>query len=556
MAIDGWKALPVRGVATTSPQKYKGAYLNLPALGRQNGCPPPAATVFSSRGRRVPAICALLLLLAGDVESNPGPRPHYPCAVCDTNVGQNAIYCKECAKWCHRRCTRTGVLPSTSAHLMCPKCEHPRNVPPLMSANPPPPRPPNASPMRSKKDYPSKPNVRMQLKILQLNVNGLNARIQELRQLVNDHHVDVLMLQETKLSKDKPTPKINGYRCIREDRNDFGGGLAIYVSAEVPVADTISDLKSKCADSHTEIMSCKVGSSLNLVNLYLPPRTAGYDPDLTFLSDIENCIIGGDLNAHSPVWSSAPEDTRGSKIQEDLEQLFCLNNPQMHTRTPYIANHSRTSPDATFCSADLALHSEWTVLTDTSSDHNPIIVNVGFQYECVNTRKVFVNYKKADWEAFTKESENLIGEYTFNGNLIEADTKLRNAITKASKHNVPAGKVPNFNPNFTQEIKDLVEERNRLKAQTPLIPDLVSRVKELNKTIKGKLQEQKKENFNEYVASLNRKTKLKDYWTKVRAIFHSKDPEPNPPPKIDLDGKIPSEKEVATGLVKYYSEIR
>ena len=37
LAIDGWKALPVRGVATTSPQKYKGAYLNFPALGRQSG---------------------------------------------------------------------------------------------------------------------------------------------------------------------------------------------------------------------------------------------------------------------------------------------------------------------------------------------------------------------------------------------------------------------------------------------------------------------------------------------------------------------------------------
>ena len=70
-----------------------------------------------------------------------------------------------------------------------------------------------------------------------------------------------------------------------------------------------------------------------------------------------------------------------------------------------------------------------------------------------------------------------------------------------------------------------------------------------------KLQDQKAEKFREYVSSTNRTTNLKQYWTKIRAIQKSKDPEPNPPPKISLDGKIPSEMETAMKLVCYYAEV-
>ena len=48
----------------------------------------------------------LLLVLAGDVHSNPGP-PSYPCSVCFKNVtSQGTSYmCTRCSHWVHLRCS-------------------------------------------------------------------------------------------------------------------------------------------------------------------------------------------------------------------------------------------------------------------------------------------------------------------------------------------------------------------------------------------------------------------------------------------------------------------
>ena len=139
--------------------------------------------------------------------------------------------------------------------------------------------------------------------------------------------------------------------------------------------------------------------------------------------------------------------------------------------------------------------------------------------------------------------------------MTKGELKLRYAINQASAHNIPAGRVPQFNPNHTEEISQLIEERYQTKATIPPTAETISKIAERNAKIRKKLDEQKTANFNEFVSSTNRRTKLKEYWRKVRAIFHSKDPEPNPPPKITLDGKVPTQKETATKLVCYYSDI-
>ena len=49
----------------------------------------------------------LLLILAGDININPGPRPvKYLCGVCSKAVkwGQQAIECEECTIWYHKDC--------------------------------------------------------------------------------------------------------------------------------------------------------------------------------------------------------------------------------------------------------------------------------------------------------------------------------------------------------------------------------------------------------------------------------------------------------------------
>ena len=58
------------------------------------------------RGRAA-LVIALLIILSGDVELNPGPKNlKYPCSVCNNEVKKNqeALKCTECKKWSHRTC--------------------------------------------------------------------------------------------------------------------------------------------------------------------------------------------------------------------------------------------------------------------------------------------------------------------------------------------------------------------------------------------------------------------------------------------------------------------
>ena len=75
-------------------------------------------------------LCALLLLRAGDVETNPGPRQlKYPCQICHLACkrGQCAVNCDSCRLWYHKECMLMGdgvfdYLNGTDASWVCCSC--------------------------------------------------------------------------------------------------------------------------------------------------------------------------------------------------------------------------------------------------------------------------------------------------------------------------------------------------------------------------------------------------------------------------------------------------
>jgi hypothetical protein len=56
----------------------------------------------------------MLLLLLSGIEPNAGPRPpKYPCGVCKQavkNMGQRALACDDCDKWCHKSCLEMNTI--------------------------------------------------------------------------------------------------------------------------------------------------------------------------------------------------------------------------------------------------------------------------------------------------------------------------------------------------------------------------------------------------------------------------------------------------------------
>ena len=54
--------------------------------------------------------------------------------------------------------------------------------------------------------------------------------------MLNDHHIDVIVLSETRLDRtiSDSEVSISGYNIFRKDRNLIRGGVAIYVKASLP----------------------------------------------------------------------------------------------------------------------------------------------------------------------------------------------------------------------------------------------------------------------------------------------------------------------------------
>ena len=81
--------------------------------------------------------------------------------------------------------------------------------------------------------------------ILQVNINGLRNKLEELKLLIHDTHADIITIQETKLTPKANTPKVHNFTTVRADRlHKAGGGLITLIR------DNITDIPSTINTQH------------------------------------------------------------------------------------------------------------------------------------------------------------------------------------------------------------------------------------------------------------------------------------------------------------------
>ena len=84
----------------------------------------------------------VLLILAGDTELNPGPRPlKYPCLICKKAAkwGQDCLQCDQCDGWYHVNCMVMSpevydACANTSLTWICCECGLPNISPSLFNS--------------------------------------------------------------------------------------------------------------------------------------------------------------------------------------------------------------------------------------------------------------------------------------------------------------------------------------------------------------------------------------------------------------------------------------
>lgn len=211
------------------------------------------------------------------------------------------------------------------------------------------------------------------LKFMQ--INGQRARLvmAEIRKVMDDEDIDVLLLQEPYNFKGE----VRGFADLRVVST--GGDLCM-VAIVVRNTDVTVTRLSTLMNSH---VACTVidwwGGSLCVVSEYCQfghdiQSYLGYLDILMGKLEGKHIILGMDANAKSTVWFSGYTDHRGSLLEELAQQhrLLCVNTPG----NPFTFStvNGESNVDVTFVTsscyniiADWDVHDTW-----TTSDHRAI----------------------------------------------------------------------------------------------------------------------------------------------------------------------------------------
>ena len=149
------------------------------------------------------------------------------------------------------------------------------------------------------------------IKIMQFNIDSLLSKLEELKAMVKEKEIDVLLIQETKMiSKDK-LPKIPGFTVLRQDRPQLvgnegnrGGGLLIGIKSNIPYKKVNIEIRED-PDNFTEWLTVEIPTRANrrirLTNIYIPPMNTvvedSFSPEKWPCKEFD--LILGDINAHS-----------------------------------------------------------------------------------------------------------------------------------------------------------------------------------------------------------------------------------------------------------------
>jgi hypothetical protein len=424
---------------------------------------------------------AAKLLLSGDVEENPGPRV-WTCIICDKQITnrQTSFRCNYEDHWVHQKCTNTNTRQYTnswvcSIHSAQTSPDRQKRLPSLNKtppSGPPDPQPdiplPNNRPNGQKKTIKN-------LNILQININGLNKKIDELSILATEQEIDILTIQETKLKTTSKTPNLPNYTPVRLDRaHRDGGGLLTYIRNDITFTNT--KIPPNINTQSTEIQTIKIHLSnhkhIHLTNIYIPPRDCNNpitDNDITncliYCTSLTNSIITADINAHHRTWYSPTTDHRGSLIADILlNSNHLILNHDTPTRIP-ARDQQPTSPDITTATDNLHQNMTWKTIQELNSDHMPIKIelNTKTKYRLIRHRHTYTNYKKANWTEYTRQIENNLTDIAPPNDVHLANKIMTNLILSADKHYIPRGRIKDRLKLLPENVRNEIKTRNRIR---------------------------------------------------------------------------------------------
>ena len=245
-------------------------------------------------------------------------------------------------------------------------------------------------------------NNEKNLIILQVNINSINNKLEELKTLIKNTHEDIITIQETKLTSKSNTPKVPTYTIVQADRpHKSGGGLITLIRDNITF--TLTNIPSTINTHNIKLQMVNVHLNntkhITIANVYIPPRDSRSTHSKTAIktynpassTTIPYSVLTGDVNAHSSLWHSYTDDHRGQLIAEVISNSDHISlNTDTPTRVPNTAFQQTSSPDITTVSNTLYNRTSWQTHHALSSDHLPIMttINIRHNFRLQTYRKV------------------------------------------------------------------------------------------------------------------------------------------------------------------------
>ncbi|GFT51380.1 probable RNA-directed DNA polymerase from transposon X-element [Trichonephila clavipes] len=366
------------------------------------------------------------------------------------------------------------------------------------------------------------------LSLCSWNANGILSKITELKNFIEQHSPDLILIQETHL---RPSHNINiaNYTCYRNDRptssdnNRASGGTLILVknainhySLPTPPMQTI--------EATIVILTPLDHDPISIVSVYVPPQS----DEFTFTIDIENliqtssnCVLFGDFNAPHTAWNCNSNSSRGIRLL-DYTNLANLYIAYPDTPTRFGLNSANT--------LDIAIIRNFyypysiNSLHELSSDHNPVMLNFTLKLnkDITNPRAVHTN-----WPLFSKYLNTNLSLLNYHPNSINSSSDIDLKIseftdTVRAAHSHASRPIETLRKSFTpHHIHKLIRQKNQFRNlyHRTLDPHYKTLYNRAQKNVKKELKNYTNENWTARLQALN--TQDNSLWA-VQKFFKNK----------------------------------
>ena len=504
----------------------------------------------------------LLILLGGDIHSNPGPRPpKFPCGICKKAVKWDpkspSVCCDSCDIWFHQRCMampdvvfeglknvswecvqcglpnfstslfNTTIIDSSNPFdsLTSPEADNssllnfsfsaptatssPKGAPPLnshgsISAN-------SSSANKAKRnDIP--------LRVLVMNCQSARKKKPQIESIVDATEPDIVIGVESWLDSGVTSNSVfpDGYTVYRRDRpDDVGwGGVFILVSSKFQSSQPERlQLRTSSEMLWVEIKVCG-SKSLYVCAFYKPPKIT--QPGA--FSDLEECLgkipgdahvwVTGDFNLPHIDWDSnsvRPYAYHGTLCQELLNLSSSWSLEQV-VRGPTRITENCSSLTELFFTNNPSLINTSRVIPGIS-DHEAVFVESSLRpfFQKTPNRETYV-YKKANFQAIRDSLRDFRQPFidrSANLTVNELWLFFKNKITSLMKEHIPTKTIRNDRrrkPWITPHIRTLRRKLTYLFKKCGRSPDPSTRQKYLK--AKAAVQREQRQAYWSYVNNL------------------------------------------------------